>query len=430
MISLPYFILRFATSGGLLAAGLLQTFVFAHVLTPKEFSIYILSAALGVSMWLFDLGMTKILFVRLRADHLAGADTSAVAAQANAVAILYAILVIAGSLIHFGVLATRPSISIWQAAEFALFFLFAALNLVWFVLRNLSVAVDKYIYFESLEAVRRVGHMLALIAMLVGLPLPIFLLAVNLLWIVLFVLAVIPLVRLGALRLGLRGVSGQIFVFFSENRAAALFTSMQAVSELYLHNILYLVVPIVFGLGAPIIILDTTLKVFFGVLTVCAAACDLLLPRQTSAFAKGDRPALLRATLAAAGLCSIPVLLIGAVLMFAADPLFALLLGPAAHMPAALAPIFPVLLAAGVLKTVSSFLLTHTGYFKECARLSVFIGLLMTVVMSAAALMHFDIIGFLRLYAASFALGAIFYAWQAVRGPIGAAPEKLSRYPT
>jgi hypothetical protein len=417
MISLPYFILRFATSGGLLAAGLLQTFVFAHVLRPEEF-------------WLFDLGMPKILFVRLRADYLAGADTSAVASQASAVAILYAMLVIAGSLIHFGVLAARPSISLWQAAEFTLFFLFAALNLVWFVLRNLSVAVDKYIYFESLEAVRRAGHMLALIALLVGLPLPAFLLALNLLWIVLFALAVTPLVRFDALRLGLRGVPSQIRIFFSENRAAALSTSMQALSELYLHYILYLVVPIVFGLGAPIIVLDTTFKVFFGGLNVCAAACDLLVPRQTTAFAKGDRAALLRATLAAAALCSVPILLIGGLLIFAADPLFALLLGSAAHMPAALAPIFPVLLAAGLLKTVSSFLLVHTGYFKECARLSLFIGLLMTVVMSAAALIHLDIIGFLRLYAACFALGAICYAWQAVRGPIGAAPEKLSKCPT
>ena len=418
MISLPYFILRFATSGGLLAAGLLQTFVFAHVLRPEEFSIFILSAALGVSMWLFDLGVPKILFVRLRADHLAGADTSAVATQANAIAILYAILVIAGSLIHFGVLAARPAISLWQAAEFALFFLFAALNLVWFVLRNLSVAVDKYIYFESLEAVRRVGHMLALLAMLVGLPLPTFLLAVNLLWIVLFTLAAIPLVRLGALRLGLRGVPSQILIFFNENRAAALFTSTQAVSELYLHNILYLIVPIVFGLGAPIIVLDTTFKVFFGALTVCSAACDLLVPRQTSAFAKRDRAALVRATLAAAALCSVPTLLIGGLLIFAADPLFALLLGPAAYVPAAATPVLLVLLAAGMVKTVSSFLLTHTGYFKEGARLSTSIAALMTFVMAAATLMHFDMIGFMRLYAGCFALGAIFFALQTVCGPI------------
>jgi O-antigen/teichoic acid export membrane protein len=353
-----------------------------------------------------------------------------VATQANSVVILYAVLVMAGSLIHFAVLAARPTISLWQAAEFSLFFLFAALNLVWFVLRNLSVAVEKYIYFESLEAIRRAGHILALLAMLVGLPLPIFLLLLNLLWIVLFTLAAIPLVRLGALRPNLHGIPGQILAFFSENRASALFTSAQAVSELYLHNILYFAVPIVFGLGAPIIVLDTTFKIFFGALTVSSAACDLLVPRQTSAFARHDRPALVRATLAALGLCTVPNFIIGGLLIFAADPLFALLLGPVAHMPAALTPILLVLFAAGVVKTVSSFLLTHTGYFKESSRLSVFIGVLMTVVMSAAALMHFDMISFLRLYAACFALGAIFYALQAVRGPIGAAPEKLSRCPT
>lgn len=418
MISLPYFFLRFATSGGLLAAGLLQTFVFAHVLRPEEFSIFILSAALGVSMWLFDLGVPKILFVRLRAEHLAGADTSAVATQANSVVILYAVLVMAGSLIHFAVLAARPTISLWQAAEFSLFFLFAALNLVWFVLRNLSVAVEKYIYFESLETVRRAGHILALLAMLVGLPLPIFLLLLNLIWIVLFTLAAIPLVRLGALRPSLHGIPGQILAFFSENRAAALFTSAQAVSELYLHNILYFAVPIVFGLGAPIIVLDTTFKIFFGALTVSSAACDLLVPRQTSAFARHDRPALVRATLAALGLCTVPNFIIGGLLIFAADSLFAFLLGPAAYVPAATTPVLLVLLAAGVVKTVSSFLLTHTGYFKEIARLSASIGALMTLVMIAATLMHLDMIGFMRLYAGCFALGAIFFALQTVCGPI------------
>ena len=45
-----------------------------------------------------------------------------------------------------------------EAAEFGLFFLFVALNLVWFALRNIAIAVDEYVLFEALETTRRAGY--------------------------------------------------------------------------------------------------------------------------------------------------------------------------------------------------------------------------------------------------------------------------------
>ena len=72
MISIPFFLLRATTAGSALVTGLLQTFVFAHVLSPQRFSIFILVAAVGYSLWLIDFGIVKILFVTLRARFLAG----------------------------------------------------------------------------------------------------------------------------------------------------------------------------------------------------------------------------------------------------------------------------------------------------------------------------------------------------------------------
>ena len=41
LVSLRYFILRFSTAGSALIAGLIQTFVFARVLSPEKFSIFL-----------------------------------------------------------------------------------------------------------------------------------------------------------------------------------------------------------------------------------------------------------------------------------------------------------------------------------------------------------------------------------------------------
>jgi hypothetical protein len=64
ILSLRYFLLRASTAAAALAFGLIQTFVFARVLSLEDFSIYILIGTFGVSLWLFDLGAAKILFVR------------------------------------------------------------------------------------------------------------------------------------------------------------------------------------------------------------------------------------------------------------------------------------------------------------------------------------------------------------------------------
>ena len=427
LVSLRYFILRFSTAGSALLAGLIQTFVFARVLEPELFSIYILVGTLGISMWLFDLGLPKILFVELRARHLAGESKEQIAQQANALALLYAALVGIGALIFFAVMAARPSVSTsnstWQAAAFALFFLFSALNLLWFVLRNLSIAVDEFIYFETLEALRRVVHIAVMLAMLIGLPFAVFLLAANALWVVLFTLAVKRLLARGALTRQLRGVFSRLGMFFRVNRKAALRTGTHAASELYIHNVMYLAVPLVFGLGAPTIVLDTTFKVFFGTLVLYSAACDLLVPKQTAAYAARDARTLIRATVMAALLCAAPAIAIGALLMFAANDLFALLLGPAATMPAAITPILLVLLAAGVAKTVANFLLQHTGFFRDISRLALAIAAGTTAVVAIGVIAKLDLIQLLAIYTAAYACGSLLYLALAIVKPIRLAPH-------
>jgi len=426
LISFPFFLLRSTTAGAAFVTGLVQTFVFAHVLTPERFSIFILVAAIGYSLWLIDFGIVKILFVRLREHFLAGQSNATTAAHATAVTLFYFALTVSGAVLCFTVTARHASLR--NAAEFALFFEFISLNLVWFALRNVAIAVDEYVLFEALETVRRAGYFLGLAAVFFGLPLIVMLIAVNALWAMVVAFCVKRLIARGALAPRLSGAADNLVSFFRANRAQLMRSGVYAASEIYIYNYPYLIVPMLFGLGAPPIILDTTFKVFRGGATIFGAVCDILVPRQTSALAERDGPTLVRATLLAAALCAIPAGIACAILVFGADRLFAFLLGHAATMLPATTPILIVLLIANLTQMVTHSVLVHNGYFREVARLGIGVSAAMTAVAGIAIVGHLDIVRFLESYAAVYACGAVAATVLTIRGPIqlaliGATPK-------
>jgi O-antigen/teichoic acid export membrane protein len=423
VLSLRYLLLRSSTAGAAVVSGLIQTFVLARVLTPEHFSIFILIGTVGVSLWLFDLGAAKILFLRQRARHLAQASDGAVTAQSTAVVLLYALIVLAGAVLCFAVMAMRPSVTQCQAAEFALFFSFSALNLVWFPLRNVSNAVDEYIRFETLEAIRRIGHIGVMLALLIGMSLSAFLLLANMLWAAVLAVCIVNLVRKGALTRCLDGFWTTLFVFWRGNRAHLLRSGNYAVGELVVYNFPYLVVPMAFGLGAPTIILDTVFKIFRGATLIYAAGLDPLVPKQTRAFAEHDAPTLKRATLAATILCAIPTVIMCGALLFAGDWLFALLLGRAATVPRAAVLILVVLLLANMAQNVASNLLLHTGFFRQIARVATFLVVAMAVMTGIVLLAGLDITDFLGGYTVVYIAGGALYIGYMVHGPFGLAAE-------
>ncbi len=420
LVSLRYVVLRASTAAAAIAGGLVQTFVFARVLDPQDFSIFILIGTFGLSLWLFDLGAAKILYVRQRERHLAGSSDGTVPAQSSAVTFAYALIVLTGTLLCFAVMKARPSVDLGRAVECALFFSFSALNLVWFPLRNISNAVDEFISFETLEAARRVGHIGLILAMLAGLPILVSLLLANLLWLVLLAACVARLARMGALALRMSGTFAALPAFWRGNRAEILRSGNYAMAELTVYNFPYLVVPMMFGLGAPTIILDTMFKIFRGATLIYAAGLDPLVPRQTRAFAERDAATLKKATLMATVLCAVPTVALCALLWFAGDRVFALLLGPAATVPAAVTPVLIVLLIANMIQNVASCLLQHTGFFREIARAATFMAAMTAMVYVA----HADIVGFIGAYATVYVAGAVLYTAYVVRKPFRIAAER------
>jgi len=429
LISIPFLLLRSSTAAGAFAMGLVQTLVFARVLSPDRFSIFILVGAVGYSLWLCDLGLAKILFVQLRTAHLAGRTDERVARQATAVILFYVLLAIAGSLACFTVMLTRPSSSILDATDFALFFLYVALNLAWFSLRSISISIDEYVFYEKLELVRRFGNMATILAMLGGLPLTAFLAGSNALWAILLASAVAKLLRRGALTPRVRGFPRELVQFFQSNKQSILSSGTSALGDLFTYTFVYYVVPVAFGLGAPVIILEATFRIFRGASVIYAAACDLAVPGQTRALAAHDARKLVRTTLIAAGLCCLPAAFACSLLVIAAQPFFAFLLRSAATVPPAITPILVVLLLANLVWMVMQSLMQHTGFFREISHISMGVAAAMVMAMTVSILAKFDIVGFLAAYAAVYTGGALYYVAAVIRGPIRAAAFPISSSP-
>jgi len=418
LVSYRYMALRVSTAAGTLGTGLLQTFVFARVFTPERFSLYIFLGALGYMLYLADAGMVKVLFIDLRQRFLDHRPLRAIAGQATAMVVLYCCLAALASLICFFALVVVLKYSSGDGTELALFFVFNAVNLPWLALRYFSIAIDEYVFFETLEAARRGLTTLALLALLFGLPMLVFLAVINTGWLVLFFAAVARLHSRRVLTANIRTSFAHFVGFVRRNRQKIFNSGVYIFSENYIYNFPYFLVPWAYGLGAPTIILDTAFKVCRAANQFYSAACDSLVPRQTSALAERDGAAMVRATWLAVALCGLPAAAASAVLIVAGSKIFAVLLGQAAVMPPETTPIIIMLLAGNMAQMVSHSVLVHTGYFKEVARISFGLVVAMTGVAALTLWAHLDIVQFLNAFATVYMWGALVAIALMVRGPI------------
>ena len=421
LVSVPFMLLRGLSTAGVTIAAMIQIYVFARIMSAEQFSIFILVGAFGYSLWLVDFGIVKYLFVRLRAAHLAGNKERDLVKQSTLIVIFYGCLTFIGALLCFIVLVSLESISVLHATKYTLFFIFTALNLVWFALRNISFAVDDYVYFECIEAARRFASIGLMLAMLAGFPLLAFLITVNLLWAIVLGVSVVRLMREGAFTTELSGALGSLWSFYRDNRRDLVRSGTSATSDFYIEHLPYLVVPLTFGLGAPTVILDTIFKFFRGANLYYNAACEIVLPSQTRAFAARDSATLIRSTLLALALCLAPTLAVAGLLLVVAEPFFKFLLGPAATMPATAVWVIIALMFGNLALTVSNSLLIHTGFFQISARLMLLTAISATIVAAITLLGSPTIVSFMAAYTAVYICAALLHTLFALRGPIRVA---------
>ncbi len=134
------------------------------------------------------------------------------------------------------------------------------------------------------------------------------------------------------------------------------------------------------------------------------------MPRQTAAFARGDRADLAAATALALVLCCVPALALGAILLGPSDRLFQLLLGTTVAMPRPIAVLLAVMIGANLIQTVANYLLIHTGFFAQAAMAALAVVAAMSLAALASVALGCDLIQFLDGYAAVYLLSALGYA--------------------
>jgi len=212
-------------------------------------------------------------------------------------------------------------------------------------------------------------------------------------------------------------------VFFRSNGKKLLHSAAHAVSETYIYNFPYFVVPWAYGLGAPTIIFDTANKIFRSNYLIYSAICDVFVPRQTRAFNDRDAATLLRALMLAVAMGAVPLIVVAGVLIVAHERFFALLLGPAAVMPPEIVPVLLILLSVSLIKMVAYSVLIHCGFFAQAARLGPLYVVAMTAASLAAIALKLDIVGFMAFNAAGYTVGTMCAFIAMIRGPIRVAGQ-------
>ncbi len=416
LAGISFLVLRALSALGALVNGFALTYGFARILEPSIFALFILVGNIGMSLWLFDLGLGRVLYVRLRKRHLSDAlrKDRILRLQAASVVVLYTLLVIAGALA--ALLLGRSS---GHRMALAMFFAFSAFNLPWFALRQVSAAVDRFVAFETLDAVRRASHVGLIVALPFGLPLQVCFLAGNAIWAAILVTAAVALMRAGGMAMGSPiALAKALLAFLGRNRRNLLWSAGYVGSEFYIYTYPPLLIPLVYGLGPTAIAFDAAYKVFRGTNVLLAAACEVAAPWQTRAHAAQDRRRMVAATAIAALLSFVPAAGVCALLLLAGDRLFALLLGGAAVVPRELTLLTAAMVAANWIQTVSNFALLYTGFFAAIARVALVMAVLLSLPALYDVLARPNLVGFTAFYAAIYAMGALAYLALAVRLPL------------
>lgn len=402
--------LRLANAGAGLGFGLLQTAVLARTLPLDSFAQYVLAGALGNALWAFDLGIARVLFTRLRPAFLDRDVPQALARQAWAVVLFYGLLVLLGAIALFVVAALTQ---IPDALGLAAFFAFTALNLPWFALRTLSVAVDRFVQIELTEALRRGLQIAAMLLPLLGLPVGI----ASMIGLAAWLLPVLPTVRalraIGAMTPGpvLRGVADT----WASHRADLARAGSYALAELAIYNAPYAVATLLFGVGPATIVADLLAKTLRGATVLSASLCEAAVPAQTRAWHARDRAALVRVTRRVVASVALPTACLALLLLLAGSELYARLVADAVTPPPELGALAALLVIANAVQTIGNHLLIHTGAFRAVSRAALSLAACFAAGAVAASLLQTGFMRFWQGYAAIYAAGALVYAALAIR---------------
>jgi hypothetical protein len=386
-----------------------QVYVFIRVLGVDEYANVIVASVIAIYTSSVDSAFSKLIY------STASRNAEREFLGVWALVYLYlgaAVLCMLGFGIGVHVFGNRA------ALDFFLFLLVSVLGNIWaYELQALCVARNCYFEFEYLELTRRIVQLMLLLALLKGLHFTLYLSLSNLFLVVNFLVFFVILRRRSV-----SFVTPSILVqvlgdkplkkLVSRNFLAALLATL---GESLLTNMSYFFVPVVFGVGYPLVIFDTAQKLVRAAQSGCKIFIEGLLPKWLLEFRRSERRAVLKTSYLIFGLCGgVAALAIGSI-QFADGAVLKFLLGDQVEISSSLIVAMMCIIASSFPYFVSIALLSYAGDFAGIIIAASSGATLLLAEIAAVYLGGLDMIDFLYGFVFALILASSVSTWRLAR---------------
>lgn len=410
-----YLSLKASNTAFQLAFGILTTYVFLRILSPDVFAAYILISAIGGYSSLADLGCSNLIYVNMRKAYLDGnhpgaaLDLGTALEEALAALLTYCVVI----LLVFFVVGTLTVANVIEnhgtPLNLILYLLFWLLLLPWNIVRTTANAVDLYVLFEVIELTRRLLVTAFLIALLEGLEVQQYLIAINIVWGACFLVVAFYGRRLFNEFSAKGSIAAAVVRLYRDRLASVKAVAAFNVSAFTIYVFPYFIIP---GMSFPrdaLIVFDTFYKVGRFGATVYRVAADAFLPTQTRAVHEGrTRELMLSVGMVLA--FQFVIFLVGAIcLLGGSDRIFPALLNGKVEISHTIVLMMVAMLFLELIQLTLEVILINSGLFEPMAKLYVTVVTALGVVALASYLYELGFPIFLAAYVLVYGIGAVLH---------------------
>jgi hypothetical protein len=343
--------------------GFVVTFVFVRLLPLDEFRMFLLLVAFANFTVSAEFGFSSIIYARLRA-HVLGAGAGDFRVEELGVLLAFMLLVVLAGAIMIGISLALGWLETQRPALFLSFYGVAALNLIALLAKRALAALDRNLWWEALDFMRRISGIGLLLLALAGLPLltsVLLQLMIGLLGVLAGLVSVHRSLGMSngswlALRVG--GGHVRRTYLADMGRTMAL-----TVSDVAAYNAPYFTIAAATPDPRPLLLFDFIFKMSRSISAVVRALTETMLPRLTCAAASHDQPALARGLGRLVWLSLLASLALGGLILLTGPQLSAALFDGALVLSRTECAVIVVLLFGLTLICVSVYVRTGMGRF-------------------------------------------------------------------
>lgn len=410
-----YLLLRLLNTALGLVWGFALMAVMIRTIGVDRYSYYVIIGAIGIYIASVDLGISNVLYARLREAFFKNTVSDLAAPARGSIAVYVAVAIFATLLyaVYLALAAPPAAGSAW-----ALFLFFAATlaNFPWIVLRAVVAAVDGHLHFEAIDFFRRAGQLLCFGLLLLMGDLEATFLLLDLIWLVAYVLLFRDLrtCGIGGIDLRPRHMAADLRAFVTAFGGMILHSAVFVLSEAFIYNYPYALLPVIYGAGVEIVLFDVFYKFLRAAITANQVASMGLLPQISRWHFAGDRPRLMHTLAAVFGLSLAAMVAMNLILHFGRDHIFAALLRENADLitPTIVAAIAIITIANALQNTAGSYIV-NIGKVRLAKSLGLFMVFSFSAATVAAYLTDVGFDGFILIYSLVYLFGALAWGWKA-----------------